>query len=252
MEYPSWAGSAALHVAGIAALLLFRPSETLPPPQLFLTVNIVPPARLLAPPAPRAMGGGGGGQQSKPASRGRLPRVADLVFVRPTTRPVEIEPALAMEPTIAAAPPLQTAALPIGDPFGLPGPPSDGRGSKGGIGDGEDGGVGNRKGPRAGNGDGLSGAFSLSAISTAPVLIHKVDPEYSEEARRARFNGTVFLRIVIDVNGNPTDIQVIRSPGLGLGERALQSVAKWRFRPGRLDGKPVAVSATVEVNFSLL
>lgn len=252
MELPSWVGSAVLHVAGIAALLLFRPSERLPPPQLFVAVNIVPPSRLLAPPAPRTMGGGGSGQQAKPASKGRLPRVADLVFVPPTTRPIEIEPALAMEPTIVAAPTLQNVALTIGDPLGLPGPPSDGRGGKGGIGDGDGGGVGNRKGPRAGNGDGLSGAFSGSAISTAPVLVHKVDPEYSEEARRARFNGTVRLRIVIDADGNPTDIQVIRSPGLGLGERAMQSVAKWRFRPGRRDGKAVPVSATVDVNFSLL
>ncbi|MFN0104890.1 MAG: energy transducer TonB [Bryobacteraceae bacterium] len=222
------------------------------PPQLLLTVNIVPPSKLLAPTAPRAMGGGGGGRQAKPASGGRLPRAADLVFVQPTTKPIEIEPALAMEPTIVVAPPLQTAALPLGDPFGLPGPPSDGRGRNGGIGDGEDGGIGNRKGPRAGSGDDISGAFSLSAISTAPVLIYKVDPEFSEEARRARFNGTVLLRIIIDVNGNPTDIQVLRTPGLGLGERALQSVSKWRFRPGRRDGKPVPVSATVEVNFSLL
>jgi TonB family protein len=252
MEYPSWAGSAALHTAGIAALLLFRPAETLPPPPLFLTVNIVPPAKLLAPSALRAMGGGGGGQESKPASRGRLPRAADLIFVPPTTKPVEIEPALALEPTILSEPPIQTAALVTGDPFGLPGPPSDGRGQKGGIGDGREGGVGNRKGPRTGDGDGPAGAFSLSAVSTAPVLVHKVEPEYSEEARKARLNGTVLLRIVIDVDGSPIDIQVVRSPGLGLGERAMQSVAKWRFRPGRRDGKPVAVSATIEVNFSLL
>ena len=197
------------------------------------------------------MGGGGGGEQTRPATHGRLPRAAP-VLLPPTTRPTEIEPALPIAPTIEAAPPAPISAIQIGDPSGLPGPPSDGRGRNGGIGEGGNRGVGNRRGPRAGDGGDTSGAFSLNAISTPPVLIHKVEPEYSDEARRARFNGTVIIKIVIDATGQPTNLEVVRSPGLGLGERALQSVAKWRFRPGQKDGKPVAVQATVEVNFSLL
>ncbi|MBI2688711.1 MAG: TonB family protein [Acidobacteria bacterium] len=252
MALPSWAGSVALHLAGIAALFLFRPAEVLNAPKLLLSVDIVPPQKLAAPPASKAIGGGGGDNATKPASRGRLPRIADLVFVKPATKPTEIEPALAIEPAIVAAPPIQTAAIALGDPLGLPGPPSDGPGKKGGIGRGGEGGVGNKTGPRAGDGDSISGAFSLRAVSTAPALIHKVDPEYSDEARKARFNGTVLLRIVIDTNGLPTNVEVLRSPGLGLGERAVQSVSQWRFRPGRRDGKPVPVWATVEVNFSLL
>ena len=84
------------------------------------------------------------------------------------------------------------------------------------------------------------------------MLIHKVEPEFSEAARKARFNGTVVLRVVIDEHGTPTRIEVLRSPGLGLDERAVASVSQWRFRPGRKEGKAVAVWATVEVNFSLL
>jgi len=252
MRYPSWAGSAALHVSALAALFLVRPDEILNPPHLLMTsVPFTPLTNRLVPPAPQAMGGGGGNQQTQSARKGRLPRPAPM-FLPPTTRPTEIEHALPIEPTIEAAPPTPVSALPIGDPLGLPGPPSDGRGRHGGIGDGDNRGVGNRRGPRAGDGGNVSGAFSLNAVSTPPVLIHKVEPEYSDEARRARFNGTVILRIVIDANGQPTNLEIVRSPGLGLGERAVQSVAKWRFRPGRLDGKPVAVLATVEVNFSLL
>lgn len=92
----------------------------------------------------------------------------------------------------------------------------------------------------------------MSAVSSAPVLIYKVEPEFSEEARRARFNGMVVLRVVIDEKGMPTRIEVVQSPGLGLEERAVASVAQWRFRPGRLNGRPVAVRATVGVSFSLL
>lgn len=254
MAIPSWTVSAALHVAGAAVLLFFTPTEELPIPKLAVTpLDLAPPRRTLAaPPARKAMSGGGGAGDLKPASRGKLPRIAPLVFVQPAAKPAQIDPALALAPAIVDAPPVQVAAVHIGDPFGVPGPPSNGRGKNGGIGDGDGGGVGNRKGPRAGDGDGLEGVYTLGAISNAPILVHKVEPEYSDEARRARFNGSVLLRLVIDANGLPTRLEVLRSPGLGLEERALRSVAQWRFRPGTRDGKAVPVWATVEVNFSLL
>jgi TonB family protein len=252
MEIPSWAGSVALHTGGIAALLLLQQHETLTVTPVLVTLDIAVPRKVAAPVAPRAVGGGGGGNDVRRAERGRLPRVAELVFTPPTTKVAEIEPALPMEATIVAAPAVDIAALRIGDPFGVPGPPSDGPGKRGGIGGGDGGGVGDRKGPRAGDGPGVSGAYSIGAVSSPPVLIHKVEPEFSEAARKARFNGTVVLRVVIDENGTPTRIEVLRTPGLGLDERAVASVAQWRFRPGRKEGKAVPVWATVEVNFSLL
>jgi len=87
---------------------------------------------------------------------------------------------------------------------------------------------------------------------SAPVPLYKVEPEYSEEARKAKYQGTVILSIVIDEQGRPRDLKVIRPLGLGLDEKAIEAVSKWRFRPGYKDGKPVAVLATVEVNFRLL
>ena len=87
---------------------------------------------------------------------------------------------------------------------------------------------------------------------TAPVVLLKVDPEYSEEARKAKYQGTVLLYIEVNSDGRASNIRVVRSLGLGLDEKAIEAVKKWKFSPGKKDGKPVLVAATVEVNFRLL
>ena len=87
---------------------------------------------------------------------------------------------------------------------------------------------------------------------TQPALIFKTEPEYSEEARKARLQGTVELRIVVDTQGLAQNISVSHSLGLGLDGRAIDAVKKWKFRPGKVNGKPTAVAALVEVNFRLL
>jgi TonB family protein len=83
-------------------------------------------------------------------------------------------------------------------------------------------------------------------------LIHQVEPEYSEEARKVRFQGTVILSIEVDTNGMPANIHVVHSIGLGLDERAMQAVEKWRFRPALSGDRPVTAPAMVEVSFHLL
>jgi TonB family protein len=87
---------------------------------------------------------------------------------------------------------------------------------------------------------------------SAPALLYKVEPEYSEEARKAKYQGTVTLYVEVDPNGQARNIRVVRSLGLGLDEKAIEAVMKWKFRPGTKDGRPVAVAATIEVNFRLL
>jgi len=79
-----------------------------------------------------------------------------------------------------------------------------------------------------------------------------VEPEYSDEARKAKYSGTVLLSIVVDERGIPRDIRVVRPLGLGLDEKAIEAVRHWRFRPGMKNGRPVNVRATVEVSFRLL
>ena len=89
------------------------------------------------------------------------------------------------------------------------------------------------------------------AVST-PVIIYKVEPDYSEQARKAKLQGMVLIYLVIGPDGRPSSLSVTRSLGFGLDEKALEAVAQWRFRPGMKDGKAVAVKSTVQVNFKLL
>jgi TonB family protein len=87
---------------------------------------------------------------------------------------------------------------------------------------------------------------------TAPSLVYKVEPEYSEEARKAKYQGTVVLYVEVEPSGRAQNMRVIQSLGLGLDEKAIEAVRKWKFRPGYKNGKPVTVVATVEVSFRLL
>jgi TonB family protein len=133
--------------------------------------------------------------------------------------------------------------------------PSNGQGSGGGIGNGKGGGVGNGNGGGygPGSGGGVGGnVFRVGGGVSAPVLLYKKEPEYSEEARKAKHQGTVVLSVQIDPSGHATNMKVIRSLGLGLDEKALEAVASWKFAPGKKDGKPVTVEAQIEVNFRLL
>lgn len=90
------------------------------------------------------------------------------------------------------------------------------------------------------------------ANDTPPRITVKAEPEYSEEARQVHLDGTVILKIIIDADGKPRDLQVVRSLGLGLDEKAIAAVSKWLFRPGTKNGQPVAGPAQIEVNFRLL
>jgi TonB family protein len=142
-----------------------------------------------------------------------------------------------------------------GDPMAAIGPPSNGPGSGGGIGTGSGGGVGSGRGggygPGSGGGAG-GGAFRIGGGVSSPVLIYKIEPEYSEEARKAKWQGTVILAIVVGLDGRASNITVVRPLGMGLDEKAIEAVQKWRFRPGLKDGRAVPVQANVEVNFRLL
>ncbi|MBM3768853.1 MAG: energy transducer TonB [Acidobacteria bacterium] len=244
MRAPSGRSSIAIHAAAIALTFALRESPAIVSVPKLIAHHI--DQRLAAPPVQkRSEEGGGGGADTRSASKGKLPRVAEIIIVPPTTRIVEIDPALPIEPAVFSAPNIQTQAAAFGSPTGMPGPPSDGPGGPGGIGD--------RGRNRVGkNGGAKAGVFSLSAVSTAPKLLYQIDPEYFDEARKVRFNGSVVLRIVIDEKGNTRDIEVVQSPGLGLDERAINAVKQWRFRPGKRDGAAVPVWATVEVNFRLL
>jgi TonB family protein len=96
------------------------------------------------------------------------------------------------------------------------------------------------------------GALTVGNGVSAPSVLFTVDPQYSEEARKAKHSGTVLLSVIVDTGGRATDIHVLQSLGMGLDEKAMEAVMKWRFRPGMKDGVPVNVRARIEVNFRLL
>jgi len=102
-----------------------------------------------------------------------------------------------------------------------------------------------------GNGGSIPAGGPHHAV-TGPQLLYKVEPEFSEEARKAKFEGVVVLAIEVDAHGEPHVQRIVQALGLGLDEKAMEAVRKWRFRPGYQDGKPVATGAIVEVRFRLL
>lgn len=105
-------------------------------------------------------------------------------------------------------------------------------------------------GPGLGGGIG-GGVYRLRGGVTPPRLIYAPDPEFSEEARKAKYQGSVVIWAVEGADGRVRDVRVRRSLGMGLDEKAVEAIHLWRFEPSRKDGIPVAVQVDVEVNFRL-
>jgi len=226
------------------------------------TVTLIAPDDILPlpPSKTKAGGGGGGGDRDKlQAPKGKLPKFAMQQIVPPMVVVRNDNPKLSAEPTVVVPPEIRLAMnnLPtLGDPMSpLPsGPPSNGTGSGGGIGSGNGGGVGSGEGPGVGPGRGGGiggGVFSVGGGISAPRPLFTPDPDYSEEARKARYQGTCVLWLVVGPDGKARDIRVARTLGLGLDDKAIAALKLWRFEPAMKDGKPVAVHISVEVSFRL-
>ena len=234
-----------LHVLAVVALL-FLTTHAIVPPTASIHLReiplIAPHLRLLPLVTEHS---GGGNRTLLPARHGDPPPTAHRTFIQP---PIP-DPKLPMPNAVAFdVPPVFINASDIGDPLskvkfgGLGSDGINGIGPRGrdGIGPGEHG--------TPGISSGLHSGHSI----THPQLIFKVDPEFSEEARKAKYSGVVVLQIEVDTNGKARAFRVIQSPGLGLDKKAVDAVMQWRFKPGYQDGKPVVTAATVEVNFRLL
>ena len=202
-------------------------------------------------------GGGGGGDWDKlPASKGVPPRFARGQVATPTVVVRNEDPRLPVEATVIVPPEIHflLQAGSLGDPLSsILGLPSSGTGRGGGIGSGSHGGVGSGRGPGVGPGWGGgigAGAYRAGGGVTAPRAIYTPEPEFSEEARKARFQGTVVLWLIVGPDGRTREVRVYRSLGMGL-EKAIETIRQWRFDPGHKDGVPVPVQVTVEVSFLL-
>jgi len=258
-------GTTALHVIAIAAIVgltLLGRRMVQPIVKAHEAITLVSPDDIppLEPSKTLSGGGGGGGDRDKfQAPKGKLPKQSMEQITPPMVVVRNDNPKLTAEPTVVVPPQVKLALnnLPnLGDPMSrLPsGPPSNGTGSGGGIGSGSGGGVGVGTGPGVGEGRGGGvggGVFRVGGGVSAPRVTYQPDPEYSEEARKAKYQGTCVLWLVVGPDGRPRDIRVARSLGLGLDEKAIEAVKTWKFEPAMKDGKPVAVQINVEVSFRL-
>ena len=216
------------------------------------------PSPYLLSPAPDEAGGGGGGgdRDMLEASRGALPQAARDQITPPSAVVRAENPRLVVPPTVVLPPNVNLPQLgQLGDPLSnVVGPASNGTGAEGGIGSGSGGGVGSGIGVGVGPGTGGGiggGVYRVGGGVSAPRAIYDPNPEYSDEARRAKYQGTVTLWVIISPDGKARDIRVARSLGMGLDEKAMEAVRTWRFHPATKDGHPVAVQVNIEVNFRL-
>lgn len=231
-------------------------------PREIVTLIAPSPDSYALPTSPKVVSGGGGGgdHDPLPAPKGRPPKPAMQQITPPAIVVRNENPHLTAEPTVVVPPQVHLAEnrLPnLGTSAGaaMPAaPPSNGTGSGGGIGSGSGAGVGAGHGPGVGSGSGGGiggGVFRVGGGISAPQAISTPDPDYTEEARTAKTQGTCILGLIVDAEGRPRDIRIVRGLGFGLDAKAVEAVRQWRFEPAIKDGKPVNVQISVEVSFRL-
>ena len=156
----------------------------------------------------------------KPPSKGRLPKPSNKQLTPPVPRIRNPRPLLPVEPTVIVPQLAQLPAINLpdyGDPLGIPGPPSPGQGSGGGIGTGTGTGVGSGEGAGVGPGKGGGiggGVFRVGGGVTPPTVLSRIEPVYSEEARKAKYQGVVVLSAIVRKDGTIEILKVVRSLGL--------------------------------------
>ena len=227
-----------------------QPAKTVTPMDLKMPI---PPMIL---PVAKTMGGGGGGgaHELVAPSKGHLPLVAKIQItlpqiIRNERSKLEVEPtAMVNIPDnnnlpklgIAQSPQIAMASQGLGSGSGF------GQGLGGGIGAGHGSGVG----PHSGSGYG-GGLMSVGDGVSPPQVIHSVEPEFTEEARRANYQGNVSIRLIVDSQGNPQDVRLASHLGMGLEEKAVEAVRQYRFSPAMYQGHPVSVQIVIDVGFHL-
>jgi protein TonB len=208
-------------------------------------LTIPPPP---APPKAQAMGGGGGQRGPTPVTKGTPPKFTEHQIVPPKAPPLQ-QPKIAIQPTIEVQKDVKMMASNIPQ-LGIANSPVIGMSMGNGSGTGMGAGNGSGLGPGSGGNTG-GGPRRIGGGVSAPVLIYSVEPEFSEEARKAKVAGNVLVNLWVDTNGLPEHVHVIRGVGMGLDEKAIEAVKQYKFRPAMENGKPVLVELNVEVNFQI-
>lgn len=212
--------------------------------------TLVPVELLTPPPAPpkaKAMGGGGGQRGPTPVTKGTPPKFADQQIVPPKAPPLQ-DPKIKIQPTIEVQKDVKMASsLPQ---IGVANSPIVGMSMGNGSGTGLGSGNGSGLGPGSGGNTG-GGPRRIGGGVSAPQVIFQVEPEFSEEARKAKVAGNVLVNLWVDTNGNPSHVRVIRGVGMGLDEKAVEAVRQYKFRPAMENGRAVLVELNIEVNFQI-
>ncbi|HWE87413.1 MAG TPA: energy transducer TonB [Terracidiphilus sp.] len=256
-----WAvGSATAVNGGILALLLcmgLGATHKFPPVPKGSPIDLSN-FTLFAPATARSTDGGNGGGANDLIDpiKGRTPDRSTQTITPPQV-PILDHPQLAINPTIAVPPDVKLPDNPSLPNIGVhastnitlasngPGGPT-GIGWHGNGGDGP--GNGNTGwGPGSGTGIYTSGVAGV----TAPVPLFTPEAEFSDEARRQKYQGICIISLVVDTQGNPQAIHVVHPLGMGLDEKAVAAVQRYRFRPATKNGRPVPVRISVAVNFRL-
>ena len=216
-------------------------------PQVISLVDPTPPPRK-APAKAVVMGGGGGQKGPTPVTKGNPPKF-DPVQLNPPKAPPTIAPKLSPPVTVNVDPNLKMAKSDVPN-FGMPNSPLVGMSMGNGNGTGIGSGNGNGIGPGTGGNTG-GGPRRIGGGVSAPVALYTPEPEFSEEARKAKVAGNVLVYLQVDTNGKPVNVRILRGIGMGLDEKALEAVRQYKFKPAMENGHPVRVEMNIEVNFQI-
>jgi len=213
-----------------------------------------------ASPAKDVMGGGGGGgnHETVEASKGKLPKMSKTPLAPPQILKID-HPKLAVEPAVLMPQQIKLPDNPNMPNIGIPQSPqialaSQGSGSGSGFGHGSGGGIGSGSGGGVGPGSGGGyggGLMSVGGGVSAPQVLHSVEPEFTDDARRANYQGSVSIKLIVDSQGNPQDVRLASHLGMGLEEKAIEAVKQYKFRAAMYQGHPVSVQILVDVAFHL-
>ncbi len=249
--------SIGLHAVVIALLVIPLIWNLAPKTEAKSTVDVtlldISPYIAKLPAGAQKAGGGGGANDHTltPVNKGKLPKFKWTQFTPPQIKIENQNPKLAMDPSLLGPPDLKVPSpnmSTFGDPLASALSDSLGHGNGTGIGSGTGGGLG----PGEGGGTG-GGAFRAGVNGVGvPVCLYCPIPQYSDEARKAKYQGTVVLQVTITTDGRAVNISVVKGPGLGLEEKAIEAVKGWKFKPAvGPSGKPVNTIVPIEVTFRL-
>jgi periplasmic protein TonB len=214
-----------------------------PPPPVMQVVKV------------RGGGGGGGARQIIPPTQGSLPKVVAKAPVIPLEAKKIESPKLLIQPTTTVQMPQDNSMPKLGVPHTQQvAMASQGSGTGSGFGFGLGGGVGSGHGTGQGPGGDRGyggGVMSVGGGVSAPEVIHSVQPQFTPDARRENFQGVVAVQLIVDSQGFPQDVRVVRHLGMGLDEEAIAAVKQYKFRAATYEGHSVAVQMVIDVNFRL-